>query len=263
MSNFLFLRKLFNYKLFAKHKGGHGIHSPFVFDLITSLIEHDGEFYNYRIIENLRAYLLADKRIIEVCDCGAGSKVFKTKFRKISQIARHSAISHKHGKLLFRLVNRFKANTILELGTSLGISTLYLAFANRNAKVITIEACKETSNIAREIFKKAELKNIVQINGLFENTLLKTLQDEQSIDFVFFDGNHTFEATMSYFETCLPFVHNQTVFVFDDIHWSIQMENAWKQIIKHPKITASIDLFFMGIAFFRKEMQQQNFVIKF
>ena len=262
--NFQLLFKYLSYKLTARHKYGYGIHSPFIFELLTNIIRNFKPFSCYKDIENLRKILKHSNQIIEVEDFGAGSHILKSNKRKIKDIAKYSLTKKKYAQLLFRLVNHFKPQTILELGTSFGITTLYLAKANSKAQVITLEGSKEIAKEAKNNFKKLNVKNINLITGEFDETLPKALSEIKNLDFVFFDGNHRKEATLSYFKQCLPYILNDTVFVFDDIHWSEQMEEAWEEIKKNTQISITIDLFFMGLVFFRKEnYYKQDFRIRF
>lgn len=207
--------------------------------------------------------LLGNKRTIEVKDFGAGSSVLKTNTRKVKDIVRHSAKPAKYAQLLFRLVNYFQPKTILELGTSLGISTLYLAMANSKTKVISIEGSETIATLARENFKLLNVENIELIIGNFDKVLPAQLQKINCADFVFFDGNHRKTPTLSYYEQCLHYAHNNSVFVFDDIHWSQEMEEAWQTIKQHPRVTITIDLFFMGLVFFKTEQAKEHFVLRF
>ncbi len=271
MKNLAFLIKYIRYQFSAKT--AHGIHSPFVFQLYNEVINHKANYYAFDRIELLRNKLLQSNDEIEVKDLGTGT----SGKRKISLIAERAAKNKKYGELLYRLVNRFKPEIILELGTSLGISTAYLASANPNSKVITIEGCPSTAGAAKKCFEALGLKNIESVIGNFDFELKNVLESgilasaspssggrnqESRIDFVFFDGNHKKEPTLNYFTQCLEYAHNDSVFVFDDIHWSDEMEEAWEEIKKHPKVTVTIDLFFLGIVFFRKEQVKENFILK-
>ena len=170
----------------------------------------------------------------------------------------------KYGQFLFRLAYHFKPNTILELGTSLGITTSYLAFANQNSKVITIEGCTNISSEAKNCFQSLGLNNIETVVGNFDSVLSSRLKTQDSrFDFVFFDGNHKKKPTLNYFNQCLSHATNDSVFIFDDIHWSDEMEEAWEEIKSHPKVIVTIDLFFLGLVFFRKEQAKENFVLRF
>jgi predicted O-methyltransferase YrrM len=233
-----------------------------VYDLFANVINKKTDSSIFKSIKNIRNSMLASNEIIDCIDYGAsGSEGNNTK-RKISDIAKKSAKSQKYCALLFRLVDSFKPKTILELGTSLGISTLYQALPNYHPKVITIEGCENTAAIARNNFKISGQK-IDVITGEFTRVLPQILKYIKNTDYVFFDGNHRYEPTISYFEQCLEKANDNSLFVFDDIHWSDEMENAWKYIKNHEKVSISIDLFFMGLIFFRKGITKQNFIIRF
>jgi predicted O-methyltransferase YrrM len=231
--------------------------------LIVNTIENKAPYYVYENIEKLRAGLLQSEKEINILDFGAGSTINKSNQRKVKDIAKNSAKIPKFGQLLFRLVNKFQPQVMIELGTSLGISTIYQAAANQNSKFITLEGCPETAQQAKENFEKLDVKNVEQVIGNFDTTLPKTLQGLNKLDYVFFDGNHRKDATLQYFYRCLPLINNDTLFVFDDIHWSDEMEIAWMQIKQHPDVILTVDLFFVGLVFFRKEQPKQHFTIRF
>ena len=264
MKKFRLLFKYLRYYFAAQTK--HDIHSPFVFDLLTNVISAKSNFYAYGQIEEIRKSLLSSKAKIIVQDFGAGSIVNKpseANLKAVKDIAKASAKSPKYGQLLFRLVHYFKPKTLLELGTSFGISTLYQALPDKSAKLITMEGCENVAKLAQENFKKAGTTNIELITGNFDETLASALTSIKSLDYVFFDGNHKKEPTLRYFEKCLPLAHNDSLFIFDDIHWSDEMEGAWEAIKNNPQVTITIDLFFLGLVFFRKEQHKQHFIIRF
>ena len=221
--------------------------------------------YTNDLIDEIKAAIVSVLTDMEITieDYGAGSRVNNSNTRKIKDIAKNTLKSPKYGQLLFRLVNRFKPATILELGTSLGISTLYLAASSKKIKVTTVEGCPNTAKVAQINFDKIGFKNIELINDTFDHFLPKHLPKINVLDFVFFDGNHQKEATINYFNLCVEKTHNNTVFIFDDIHWSEGMTAAWEEIKKHPKVTSTIDIYFMGIVFFNSELSKENFVLKF
>ncbi len=241
----------------------HGVHSPFVFDLYEHVIKHTGHFQAYKQVEALRQQLLADDTTIEVTDFGAGSRLQKTQARKIKDIARISAKPKKYAQLLFRLVNYFQPEHILELGTSLGLTTAYLAAARKNKLVTTLEGCPNIIAAAQENFRSLELQNVKVIPGNIDYTLKNILVSLPKVDFIYFDGNHRYEATMRYFKECLKKRSEESVFILDDIYWSAEMERAWLEICRHPDVTISIDLFQIGILFFRKNQPKQHFTLWF
>ena len=256
--------KYFNYWITASNGKGHGMHSPFVFEFITKILNDRTAYTEYEKVEALRDQLLNDTTVLEVEDFCAGSAIDKKNKRSISSIAKNAAKPKKFGQLLFRMVKRYQPKTILELGTSLGITTSYLSLAKPDARLITMEGSKEIADVAKQNFNAIELKNVELIEGNFDNTLSFVVRDLSSVDFSFIDGNHQQEPTERYFKELLSKTNNDSILVFDDIHWSSEMEAVWETIKKNPAVTCSIDLFFIGIVFFRKEFKEkQHFVIRF
>jgi predicted O-methyltransferase YrrM len=182
--------------------------------------------------------------------------------KKISDIAKYSLKPKKQARLLASVIEYFEVKNVLELGTSLGITTSYFALSKNKPKVITLEGCPEISNIAKNTFDNLNIKNIELITGEFGNTLHEALNLLKKVDFVFFDGNHNYKSTLQYYKQCLNFKHNNTIFVFDDIHLTDNMEKAWNEIKSDNNVTVTIDMFFFGIVFFKKELYKQNFLIR-
>ncbi len=261
MQKFDFIRNYISYRYSSRTK--YDVHPPFLFDLITHVFEDKTVHPEYKEIENLKKELIKNQQTISITDLGAGSSMNKSPDRSISYIARTSSKNKKHGRLMYRLANYFQPGNILELGTSLGLSTAYMALGSPKSKIITIEGCPNIAALAEENFKKLKTKNIDLISGSFENELSKVLDSLQKLDFAFIDGNHQQGPTIKYFEQCLSKTVNDSIMIFDDIHWSEGMEKAWEHIKQHPEVTLSIDIFFMGIVFFKKELSREHFVIKY
>ncbi|HEX7690950.1 MAG TPA: class I SAM-dependent methyltransferase [Sediminibacterium sp.] len=252
------------YYLKASNGKGHGIHSPFVFDFVTRVLNDNRHFYAYRHIENLRKILLSDTRMLTIEDMGAGSRSARTNRRSVQQIATSSLKPAKFSQLLFRIADHYKTRNILELGTSLGITTAYLASASENTRVITMEGAAEIATVAKENFLKLKLNNITLVQGNFDDRLQEAIAGMPAIDLCFIDGNHLYEPTLRYYRQLLPALHEYSILVFDDIHWSREMEQAWETIREQPEVTMTIDLFFIGLVFFRKEhKEKQHFIIRF
>lgn len=239
----------------------HGIHSPFVFHIQHEIIGEKIPFYAFDDIESVRAKLLLSQQEITVKDFGAGAKSSENKRVKIKQIARRSLKPPKDAQLLFRLAYHFKPQTFLELGTSLGITTAYLGKACPNAKIISIEGAPSVAKVAAVNLKKLDVLNVKQQVGVFEDELKSALNELEKLDFVFFDGNHRYRATLDYFESCLPKADEDSIFVFDDIYWSKEMKKAWKAIKQHPSVSVTIDLYSMGIVFFKKDQAKEDFTV--
>jgi len=250
-------------KYFLTARGGHTAQAPFLYEFITQVINESTDDENCNSIEALRKELCQSEKEIQITDFGAGSTINNSKIRKVKDIAKNSAKNAKFGKLLYRIIQFYKPKNILELGTSLGISTSYLAQADTNANVFTFEGCPATATIAQENFNKQNIKNTSMTLGDFNLTLANKLKEILTIDLAFIDGNHQEKPTINYFEKCLKYANNNTIFIFDDIHWSQGMENAWGYIKAHPKTTLTIDLFFIGIVFIKSELSKENFTIRF
>ncbi|QJX45709.1 class I SAM-dependent methyltransferase [Hymenobacter taeanensis] len=259
------LFQILSYLRFLLQSGNtHGLHSPFVFSLYAHVIGHDGNFAAYKPIEARRQELLQSAKSIQVHDFGAGSHTGAGRTRRIRDIARTAAKSRPLAQLLFRLVNAFQPRTIVELGTSLGLTTSYLAAADSRASVLTFEGCPQTATVARETFTALGLRNINLQEGNLDDTLAPALAALNApVDFVFFDGNHRFEPTLRYFELMNAHRTEDSVFVLDDIHWSEEMTRAWEAIKQHPEVTLTIDLFFIGLVFFRRKQPKQHFLLRF
>ncbi len=233
-----------------------------MFNLVTKCF-YDKKYYpEYTVLKNYRKSLLENKNTIEVTDFGAGSRVFKSNKRKISKIAQTAGITQKRAKLLFRIVNYFQSESILEIGTSLGLATSALSLGNKNVSITTIEGCPNTLAVANNQFNKFELNNVKTVQTEF-SAYLKTFGFRLStFDLIYFDGNHSKQATLEYFNLLLQTITNETVWIFDDIHWSTEMEEAWEKIKNNPKVTVTIDTFQWGIVFFREEQKKEHFVIR-
>ncbi len=248
----------------ASNGKGHGMHSPFVFSFITKVLNDNRHFYAYESVEIIRQLLLNDQQLLEIEDFGAGSRVRKNNTRKVCEIANSSLKPKKFGQLLFRIVDQYAPKNILELGTSLGVTTAYLASAREDSKVVTMEGASTIAAVAKNNFRKLQLTNIELVEGNFDETLPTTIQKMKIIDLAFVDGNHRYEPTMRYFRELLPVMHEHSILIFDDIHWSEEMECAWEEIKQDSSVTLTIDLFFIGLVFFRKEQKaKQDFVVRF
>ena len=248
------------FKFLFRSTNQHGVHSPFVYELITKCFYNKTKGEEYSKLINYKKKLLNNQEQIEITDLGAGSRITKKNKRTISSIAKSSGTTLKRAKLLNRLVTYFNPNAILELGTSLGIGLQAMSLGNPKATITTIEGCPNISNFTKEQFDFENLSNIKVINSDFEKAFKKL--DKKTFDLIFFDGNHQKEATLNYFELLLPKAHNDSVFIFDDIYWSKDMTEAWKTIKQHPKVTVTIDTFFWGLVFFRKEQEKEHFTIR-
>ncbi|MDQ3552127.1 MAG: class I SAM-dependent methyltransferase [Bacteroidota bacterium] len=263
-TSFQLARKYIHYYLTASNGKGHGIHSPFVFNFVLDVLNNRKNIQPPANIEALRKELLQDDTALLIEDMGAGSRANTSTKRTVKEITKSAVKPKKYGQLLHRLVNIYQPENIIELGTSLGITASYLAAGNVNGTVITIEGAPAIQGLAISNFKKLHLSNIESLQGNFDEVLPAVLNEKASIDLVYVDGNHRYQPTINYFNQLLTKINNDTILIFDDIHWSKEMEQAWEEIQHHSLVTCTIDIFFMGFVIFRKEVKKkQQFIIRF
>ena len=256
--------KFIKYYLTASNGKGHGIHSPFVYDFITKVLNKTNAPENTFEIESRRKLLESNTSVIEVLDRGAGSRQAEFKQRSISGIAKSALKQKKISHLLYRMGVYFNPRNILEMGTCFGITSSYLAMSIPNQTLVTMEGAPAIAKEAQATFDLLHLKNIHIIEGDFATSLPVYLNSISHIGMVYIDGNHRYAPTMEYFKLLLSKVNEQSVLIFDDIYWSSEMEKAWDEIKKQEEVTLTIDLFHVGIVFFRKEnKQKQHFTIRY
>jgi len=263
-SKFQLAKKYIRFYLTASNGKGHGIHSPFVFDFVNQVLNDKRDFYAYSKIENLRSQLLQDKTTILVNDLGAGSAVNKTDLRAIADIARISVSAPHKSQLLFRIVHYYQPEMMIELGTSLGLSSAYLASGNMKAKLITMEGSPAVADIAEKNFQKLGLNNVELIRGNFDELLPSVItRYKKCISLAYIDGNHRKDPTLKYYNMLIPEMTDSSVIILDDIHWSKDMEEAWFEIKNDSRVLLTVDLFFAGLVFFRKDFKiKQHFDIR-
>jgi predicted O-methyltransferase YrrM len=263
-SSFQLAKKYLRYYFTASNGKGHGTHSPFVFDFITNVLNDKKQYDCYDKIEAIRQQLKRDSSTVEVEDFGAGSTVIKSSKRIVKDIANSSLKPPKFAQLLFRMVQYYKPENVLELGTSFGITTAYLACGNRDAKVHTCEGATQIASIAQRNFNELAINNIALTEGDFAKTLPELSSMLKEIDFAFVDGNHRKEPALHYFRQLLAHSTGTTILVFDDIHWSNEMEEAWSIIQQDVAVTLTIDLFFIGIVCINSDIRvKQHFTVRY
>jgi len=261
MINVQLLKSYIKHRIKAKTR--HGIHSPFVYKLVDEVIYNYKQNADYKSIEQLRASLLQDSKSITITDLGAGSHVNNNKQKQVKQLAKNALKPASLAQLIYRLAQERKPRTIIELGTCLGLTTSYLAKAVPDACVISIEGCPQTAQVARENLRKLSIQNAEIKTGNFDQVFPQVLSQSESVDFVFIDGNHRKQATLDYFNMCLPKINDSSLIIFDDIYWSKGMEEAWEEIKAHPAVSVTVDLFWIGLVYFRKGQVKEDFKIRF
>ncbi len=251
-------------RYFFLRKGAHNIHSPFVFDFYNQVVCEPDTPLDYSKILKARNMVFNNKNLIETVDfgSGAGGKEFSTYLARVNVLAKKRSLPLRYYKLLHRIALYLKPETMLEFGTFTGLASTSLASANANAQLITMEGCASLANVAQSVFSRNELENIELVIGNFNHVLGSVLENHERFDLVFVDGNHRKEPTLDYFFHCLSKTGENSVFIFDDIHWSPEMDEAWKIICEQPEVSLSLDLFQFGLVFFKKGMQKQHFVLR-
>ncbi len=253
----LYLIKHYIRHFFQAHRKGHGIHSPFAYQLCEEVFYNTHPFYELKRLRDLRQSLGKNNTVLTVEDFGAGSKVFKSNERVVNQLVKSGTSSVKQSEILYRLSNFLNAKTSLELGSSIGLNALYLATVNSSHKVVSIEGSAELAAFASKLAKDHHCSNLEIKHAKFDEILPTLLPQLQSIDLLYIDGNHTYEATMRYLQLALPYMSKTGVVVLDDIYWSQGMTKAWKEACELPQVTLSIDGFYFGMLFFREEILEK------
>lgn len=258
------INKYISYLWKASNGRGHGVHSPFVYAFIKNVLNTKSTGESIDAIENYRHQLLSNQNKITILDLGAGADSQGNKSRTIAQIAKRALKPKKYSTLLSRIVAYFQPSHILEMGTSLGITTCYLAQAVPSASVVTMEGAPAVAKQALATFKNLGFQNIQLIEGNFDQSLPNYLNSISTIGITYVDGNHRYKPTMEYFNLLLTKSDEQTILIFDDIHWSSEMEKAWEEIKADPRVSLTIDLFYIGIVFLKKgNKEKENFTIRF
>ena len=241
----------------------HDVHSPFVFRLLTEAIYNRKNDVVFEKIELIRKELLHDKSEIEVIDLGAGSSFDGVmQKRSISDIAFKFAKPSRFCRMLFRVTEFLKPAVMVELGTSLGVSAMYQSAGYANGTLYTLEGCPQTAEKARLNFSQNGFENINCKTGNFDDTLPELLNNIIKVDYVFIDGNHTYEATMRYFKLIKNHIHENSVIIFDDINWSEGMKKAWLEIKSDPAVSVTLDFFMIGMVFFNGGFTKQDFLLR-
>lgn len=262
-SPFALSLKFLRYLATSANGSGHGTHSPFVYDFITKVLNDKTNYPEYEKIEALRKRLEKDETPIPVEDYGAGS-VNKATSKSIAAITRDSSKNRRYAQLLFRIARFYQPEYQVELGTAAGISSAYLASGAPSSVIITAEGNYALAGKARSNLDALSLNHIKIVTGNFNNTLPQILGSIPHLDLAFVDGNHRRTPTINYFNQLLKLASSRSMIIFDDVHWSKEMEEAWEEIKSHPQAMLTIDLFFMGIVFIRPEFKvKQHFTIRF
>ena len=264
-----FLYRIWSYAghvMRAWNTSGEGIHSPYLFELVRFVLRDRNAYYCFADIERRRELLKACRDELDVLDYGsAGAKEGLHVKRRVCEIARHQLESPRVGQTLFRIVNWLGMNKkqplqILELGTSLGVTTSYLAAADGRNSVVTLEGSEAVLNIAKGVWRALRLENIEWHEGNIDDTLF--IYAREKLDLAYVDANHTYQATKRYVDYLLPRMNEKGIIVLDDIHYSEQMERAWKELKADKRVTTSMDLYHVGLLFVDNHYLKRHYRIR-
>lgn len=257
--HFRLIKQYLTHRLRASNSKGHGVHSPFFFDFIKHVLPDSGHLPVFEAPERNRRHLLSDPTPFERVDKGAGTSR-TANLATVRSMAHRSIQKARWARLLHRMIERYRPGPILELGTSFGVTTEYLALVDPAIPVYTLEGDPFIARRAANQFQVDGLSQIKLIEGNFDDTLGPVLKQVGQVGFVWLDGNHRKEPTLRYVEQLIPHLHNDSIFVLDDIYWSESMQAAWQHIQDLPNVRATIDLFQIGVVLFRKEFHQKSHI---
>lgn len=249
-------------RFFGEALTRYDLHSPFVAALVEAVIEDKRNYYAFFDIEVARGRWLTDDELIQLPPLGAPSTISNKQQRRSGDILKSTAISPETGRRLFRLVTWLQPPTILELGTSMGISTAYLAAADSRIPLLSIEGNQDIAAKAQQHLSALGLHRVEVVPGLFDEQMPEALKRLGKLGLLFIDGDHRKEAVLKHVHTCLEFRDDNSVFAIADIHWSDGMEEAWAALRALPEVTLSVDFFHFGLLFFKKEIiEKQHFIV--
>ncbi|MDI1353540.1 MAG: class I SAM-dependent methyltransferase [bacterium] len=250
------LRQFLRHFFTAKRRG-HGVHSPFAYRLCEEVLYSKDVFYDFAVLQQIREELLHDKQLLEVDDYGAGSKTFNGKKRLVKNIVKKGISTRRQSEFIYRLINFLNSKNCLEIGTSLGLNALYMAKANQAGRVTTVEGSYVLWKFAVDLGSRYHTPTINYLHGTFDAILPELLNSSVPFDFIYIDGNHTYEATLRYFKMGLLKNSESSVFMIDDVYWSPDMTKAWNEIKSNPLVSMSIDCFYFGLVFFNREIKEK------
>ncbi len=270
--------KYLQHLFYLRHRKGFGIHSPGLFELVNGVIFNA---YQLKVPDEIRAVhreLGNDRTLIGpeapgspvqgardpgTADPGAGSRVGRPENRTVGSFVRRSSVSSRYGALLYRMARWFEPGMIIELGTGLGISTLYLAAGSNGVPLHTIEGNRARAEFSSQLIKRCGFFAVKVHVGEIGEMLERLPETGEKRFLAFVDGNHQYGPTLTYLRRLIDMAGEEALVIMDDIHWSRGMYRAWREIISWQEVRASIDLFHVGILWLRKDLAKTELKMKF
>lgn len=242
-----------------RHRGGHGIHSPFVYNLVTKVIDEKCGYYRYSDIELVRKQLLQNTTPVTYTD---RRSLNKQRTSTVSKLTKREAVNQKQGKLLFRLTNYFKPTRILQVGSGMGLSTLYMTSYDKKVNCVVLEHEAAFTPVLEWVYEKARTP-VNLYTGSYKETLMPALKELKTVDFILFDIAPESGDIEYLFRECLKCAHEKTVFVCVGINRSRVMSCFWKEICANSDMTVTIDLYSLGIILLEKKLHKRNYIVSF
>jgi len=243
MSILLLLKRKLVWLKRIRHRKGYGVHSPFAFNLITQVIYETSPYYAYRRLREIRNDLLSRRKALAITE------------RHIS--------NQRVDELLFRLVNYVSPCTIIEIGTSHGLTTLYLSSAKKQVRCITVDKEQPENTIAQKLFEKtgANIEFHVDSSFLCLGEILKSVS---LAGFILFTVNRNSLSTIRLlFEQCLNSTDCNSLIVIKGIHSCGRTARWWNEVISDNRTGVTFDLYDVGFVFFDKTKIKQHYIVNF
>lgn len=250
------------HKALARHRKGRNVHPPYAYGFIRHAVFGE-DVGGLEVIEDLRRELHKNREVLKLSDPGAGSVHMPAESRPAGKLVKHTAVSRKKGRLLARIVSRLEPDLILELGTGAGISSLYMGLACPGTKVLSCEGSPAIASLARSVIEKAGAQNIEVACDNFMDWLPGALNQSASELSVFIDGDHRGERLLKYYRMITESGYRRAVLILDDIHWSVDMHRAWKEVVKDREVSLSLEGFNLGIVFLGYNLQKDHYIVNF
>ncbi len=262
MSNTLFTAKEWlKYFLFSHHSKGHGIHSPWVFRFVKSVLNDKKSERHFFENQLKQKQLKKNTGYVILQDLGASSSINNGKTKRIGELALSVTTPFKYRCLLGKMVQFYNPDVIIEFGTSLGLTTNILAESTKKV-ITTVEGCQNIHKIALENFLQWNNQNVVAKHSDFDS-FIQNFEFQNRTCFIYIDGNHSGNATLRYVEQFWKKIPDGSIIVIGDIFWSRDMANAWRQLTVPQDKKYTIDLFHVGILFKHTSCMGQHYRIRY
>jgi predicted O-methyltransferase YrrM len=254
---------------YVRAKNPAVVRGEYLREFLREVYLDDRHYHAFDLVCSIRRHWRRQPGTVSTATLGAPSRTTRASRRPVSGLVRKNAIDAPTGKLLFRVALWLRASSILELGTNMGISGLYLHAPNTKATLHTVEGNEEVATLARQTFQMAGAGPGLRLHhASFDDWLKEHLPSDtqagtfQSLDLLFLDGDHRYAPTLSYVKRLIPLRSAEAVFIVADIHWSPGMERAWEELKALPEVSASLDLYHLGVLFFKPGIEKEHLAVR-